>query len=51
MTSVPATRPAEDPEEELLTTLVQLFDAEPSWVVEDAMNGTVGRNLGNVRHG
>ena len=27
-----------DPEAELLSVLVQLFDAEPSWVVEDAMN-------------
>ncbi len=38
MTSAPATRPAEDPEAELLAILIRLFDAEPSWVVEDAMN-------------
>jgi len=38
MTSAPATRPAEDLEAELLAILIQLFDAEPGWVVEDAMN-------------
>ena len=38
MTSAPATRPAEDLEAELLAILIRLFDAEPAWVVEDAMN-------------